>query len=70
MFVMYFALALILFLPRLERVTSDDLQRCEEFIDTMRVLYNSTLAVSAEKSATAGQILPILEKLKLKFEVG
>lgn len=56
-------------LLRLERVSDDDIRRCEDFIDTMRVLYKSTLAVSSEKSSTAGQILPILAKLKDKFKV-
>lgn len=51
------------------RVSTDDLKKCEDFIDTMRVLYKSTLCVSADKSATAGQVLPILEKLKQKFKV-
>ncbi|XP_049416194.1 E3 SUMO-protein ligase ZBED1-like [Epinephelus fuscoguttatus] len=54
---------------RLERVSDDDISKCEDFVDTMRVLYTSTIAVSSDKSATAGQILPILDKLKAKFEV-
>lgn len=57
------------FLLRLERVSDDDIRKCEDFIDTMRVLYKSTLCVSSDKSATAGQILPILDKLKEKFKV-
>ena len=51
------------------RVSDDDISRCEDFVDTMRVLYTSTLVVSSDKSATAGQILPILDKLRAKFEV-
>lgn len=35
----------------------------------MKILYTSILCVSAEKSATAGQILPILGKLKDYFKV-
>ncbi|XP_070407376.1 E3 SUMO-protein ligase ZBED1-like [Nothobranchius furzeri] len=54
---------------RLLRVSDDDMSKCEDFVDTMRVLYTSTLAVSADRSATAGQILPILDKLRAKFEV-
>ncbi|KAF7212462.1 E3 SUMO-protein ligase ZBED1 [Nothobranchius furzeri] len=54
---------------RLLRVYDDDMSKCEDFVDTMRVLYTSTLAVSAERSATVGQILPILDKLRAKFEV-
>lgn len=57
------------FIPRLERVSADDISKCEDFVDTMRVLYTSTIAVSSDKNATAGQILPILDKLKTKFEV-
>lgn len=45
------------------------MRKCEDFIDTMRVLYNSTLCVLSDKSATAGQILPILDKLKKRFKV-
>ncbi|XP_034045937.1 zinc finger BED domain-containing protein 4-like isoform X2 [Thalassophryne amazonica] len=54
---------------RLERVSDDDISKCEDFVDTMKVLYTSTLAVSSDKNATAGQILPILDKLRAKFEV-
>ncbi|CAL8326384.1 unnamed protein product [Merluccius merluccius] len=35
----------------------------------MRVFYHYTLCVSSDKNATAGQILPILEKLKEKLKV-
>ncbi|KAL1020683.1 hypothetical protein UPYG_G00003300, partial [Umbra pygmaea] len=35
----------------------------------MRVFYQSTLCVSSDKSATADQILPILERLKVKLKV-
>ncbi len=57
------------FLPRLERVSDDDISKCEDFVDTMRVPNTSTIVVSSNKSATAGQILPILDKLEAKFEV-
>lgn len=57
------------FAPRLERVSDDDISKCEDFVDIMKVLYTSTLAVSSDKNATAGQILPILDKLRAKFEV-
>lgn len=45
------------------------MRKCKDFIDTIMVLYNSMLCVSSDKSATAGQILPILDKLKKKFKV-
>lgn len=35
----------------------------------MRVMYTSTVSVSSEKSATSGQILPILQKLEDHFTV-
>lgn len=64
-----FACTTTVFFLRLERVSDDDMRKCEDFIETMRILYNSTLCVSSDKSATAGQILPILDKLKNKFNV-
>ncbi|XP_059183296.1 uncharacterized protein LOC131962324 [Centropristis striata] len=54
--------------PRIKKAMDRD-SKCEDFVDTMKVLYTSTIAVSSDKSATAGQILPILDKLKTKFEV-
>ena len=54
---------------RMERVTDDDLRKCSNFIDTMKVLYTCTLAISSEKIPTVGQILPLLMKLKDAFQV-
>ncbi|CAK6979108.1 uncharacterized protein LOC117527620 isoform X5, partial [Scomber scombrus] len=53
---------------RVQRVSHDDIRKCEDFIDT-RVLYQCTLCVSSDKSATAGQILPILNKLQIKERI-
>ena len=55
--------------PDLERLTADDFQKAEEFVNTMRLLYTSTLCVSSERSPTCGQILPILNKLEVHFKV-
>lgn len=49
---------------RLERLSDDDYRKAEEFVTVMKILYSSTICISAEKSATLGQILPILGKLQ------
>ncbi|KAM8762178.1 E3 SUMO-protein ligase ZBED1-like isoform 1-T1 [Acanthopagrus schlegelii] len=54
---------------RLERVTDDDYRKAEEFVRVMKILYTSTLCISAERSPTLGQILPILGKLQHHFTV-
>ncbi|XP_063070454.1 zinc finger BED domain-containing protein 4-like [Engraulis encrasicolus] len=54
---------------RLERLSADDLAKAEQFVRVMRVLYTSTICISAEKSSTLGQILPILGKLQHHFTV-
>ncbi|XP_063067164.1 zinc finger BED domain-containing protein 4-like [Engraulis encrasicolus] len=54
---------------RLERMSADDLAKAEQFVRVMRVLYTSTICISAEKSPTLGQILPILGKLQHHFTV-
>lgn len=53
----------------MEKFQADDFQKAEEFIHLMRMLYTSTLCVSSEKSATSGQILPILKKLKQHYTI-
>lgn len=54
---------------RLERLTDDDYRKAEEFVRVMKILYTSTLCISAERSPTLGQILPILGKLQHHFTV-
>ncbi|XP_037539225.1 zinc finger BED domain-containing protein 4-like [Nematolebias whitei] len=53
----------------LERLSDDDYRKAEQFVRVMKMLYSSTICVSAEKSPTLGQILPILGKLQLHFTV-
>lgn len=50
-------------------MSADDLAKAEQFVRVMRVLYTSTICISAEKSPTLGQILPILGKLQHHFTV-
>ncbi|KAM3869674.1 tudor domain-containing 6-like [Diretmus argenteus] len=52
---------------RLDRLTDGDFTKAEDFIRLIRVLYTCTLCVSTEKSPTAGQILPIIQKLEKHF---
>ncbi|XP_058642105.1 E3 SUMO-protein ligase ZBED1-like [Onychostoma macrolepis] len=52
-----------------EEIPQDTIRCLIRSIHQHCVLYNSTLCVSSDKSATAGQILPILDKLKKKFKV-
>ena len=54
---------------RLERITEQDLHKAEDFVGIMRVLYTSTLCVSAEHTPTCSQILPIMQKLEAHFKV-
>ncbi|XP_074523920.1 zinc finger BED domain-containing protein 4-like [Halichoeres trimaculatus] len=54
---------------RLERLSDDDYRRAEEFVRVMKILYTSTICISAERSPTLGQILPILGKLQHHFTV-
>ena len=44
---------------KLEHICDDDLYKCEEFGEAMKILYTSTLAVSSDKLATSSQIIPI-----------
>lgn len=53
----------------MEKFQADDFQKAEEFVPLMHMLYISTLSVSSEKSATSGQILPILKKLKQHYTI-
>uniref|UniRef100_A0AAV2KJE6 Transposase n=1 Tax=Knipowitschia caucasica TaxID=637954 RepID=A0AAV2KJE6_KNICA len=48
-------------------VLKGDFTKAEHFIRLMRVLYTCTLCVSTEKSPSAGQILPIIQKLEKHF---
>lgn len=50
-------------------MSDDDFRKAEEFVRVMRILYTSTICISAEKSPTLGQILPILGKLQQHFTV-
>ncbi|KAL0965132.1 hypothetical protein UPYG_G00277210 [Umbra pygmaea] len=54
---------------RLERITDDDFRKSEEFVKVMKILYTSTLCMSAERIPTLGQILPILGKLEHHFTI-
>ncbi|XP_063745957.1 E3 SUMO-protein ligase ZBED1-like isoform X2 [Eleginops maclovinus] len=54
---------------RLDRIGNEDLRKAEEFLHLMRKHYTSTLAVSSDKSATCGEILPILQKLEQQYTV-
>lgn len=54
---------------RLQRVSDDDFRKAEEFEKVLKILYTSTLCISAERSPTLGQILPILDKLHHHFTV-
>ena len=55
---------------RLERLTDEDLKKCEEFSAVMEVLYKCTNGMSTSKYPTAGQAIPILQKLEQNFTVG
>ncbi len=54
---------------RLQRVSDEDFRKAEQFVKVTKILYTSTLCVSAERSPTLGQILPILNKLQHHFTV-
>ena len=54
---------------KIERVTDDDLRKGEEFVECMKILYTSTLAISTDKIPTISQILPTWNKLKKTFEI-
>lgn len=54
---------------RLERVTDDDFRKAEEFVKVMKLMFTSTLCMSAERIPTLGQILPILGKLEHHFTI-
>lgn len=54
---------------KVARLTQEDIRRAEDSIYVMKVLHKFTLCVSAEKSPTCGQILPILKKLKAHLTV-
>ncbi|XP_059186901.1 uncharacterized protein LOC131969739 isoform X2 [Centropristis striata] len=52
----------------LEMLSDDDQRKAEEFTRVMKPLYTSTLCVSADKSPSCSQIIPILKKLEAHFE--
>ncbi|XP_073782458.1 uncharacterized protein isoform X1 [Danio rerio] len=54
---------------RLQRISDEDFRKAEEFVKITKILYTSTLCVSAERSQNLGQILPILNKLQHHFTV-
>lgn len=46
-----------------------EIQRCEEFVDVMKIMMTATVALCEEKSPTAGLILPLLGKLREHFTI-
>ena len=53
---------------RVDRISDEDLKKCQEFEETMKVLYTSTLAISATNDTpTSGQVLPLFLKLEQHF---
>jgi hypothetical protein len=54
---------------KVEKITDADLQKGEEFIQTMKILYTSTKAISTDKLPTVGQVFPTWNKLKEGFNI-
>lgn len=54
---------------KVEKITDADLEKGEEFIQTMKILYTSTKAISTDKLPTVGQVLPTWNKLKEGFDI-
>ena len=53
---------------KVDRISDEDLKKCQEFEETMKVLYTSTLAISATNDTpTSGQVLPLFLKLEQHF---
>lgn len=46
-----------------------EIQRCEEFVEVMKIMMTATVALCEEKSPTAGLILPLLGKLRKHFTI-
>ncbi|CAH1242542.1 Hypp6821 [Branchiostoma lanceolatum] len=49
---------------KLQKCSDDDIDRMERFLEVMRLPFKITVAMSAEKRPTSGQVLPMLQKLK------
>ncbi|CAH1238655.1 ZBED1 [Branchiostoma lanceolatum] len=49
---------------KLQKCTDDDLDRMERFLAVMSLPFKMTVAMSAEKRPTSGQVLPMLQKLE------
>lgn len=54
---------------KVDKITDEDLKKSEEFVECMKILYTSTLAVSTDKMPTIGQVLPTWLKLQKCFTV-
>ncbi|CAH1242557.1 ZBED1 [Branchiostoma lanceolatum] len=49
---------------KLQKCSDDDIDRMERFLEVMRLPFKITVAMSAEKRPTSGQVLPMLQKLQ------
>uniref|UniRef100_A0A672YWP5 HAT C-terminal dimerisation domain-containing protein n=1 Tax=Sphaeramia orbicularis TaxID=375764 RepID=A0A672YWP5_9TELE len=49
---------------KLQRCSDQDTEKMEQFLSVMKLPYKITVALSAEKRPTSGQVLPMMEKLK------
>lgn len=54
---------------KVEKISDADLKKSEEFVECMKILYTSTLAISTDKLPTVGQVLPTYSKLEKSFTV-
>lgn len=54
---------------KVDKVSDEDLKKAEEFVETMKILYTCTLAISTNKLPTIGQVLPTWRKLESCFMV-
>jgi hypothetical protein len=50
-------------------MSDTEIQRCEEFVNHMKIMMTATVALCEEKSPTASLILPLLGKLKKHFTI-
>lgn len=46
-----------------------EIQRCEEFVEDMKIMMTATVALCEEKSPTTWLILPLLGKLREHFTI-
>ncbi|XP_078682098.1 E3 SUMO-protein ligase ZBED1-like [Branchiostoma floridae x Branchiostoma belcheri] len=49
---------------KLQRCSDQDIDRMERFLAVLKLPYKMTVAMSSEKRATSGQVLPLLDKLE------